>query len=348
VTPPIIPSAIDNTVVPVPTIMSTVEPVPETMPTVEPVPETIPTVEPVPETIPTVEPVPATMPTVEPVPATIDVEDTLRVLGITMDVKITQIPNNIVGKAFGPPSVEMTMMDYNILSNVSDVFITEELKLSEELKNKMVENPITISFAVTNKLNEIVEELKTPKNQNIKDNTDKIINYLNNKKKISDIRNEITKFSVNVMNTPNESQNILTILEKYQTAISTLNQMNPEVKALNAIATNNSNQIQLSEAKAFTKSLDNYLDKMIFNIILGLFDNVKSYHNIKMVEIIEELKKKQQTVENVNDVIKIHMKNVAGGSKNIQQTLKKIQQLMNNKLGGNNLVLNQLKEIRNT
>ena len=281
------------------------------------------------------------------IPLSYDVEDTLRELGITIDVKITQIPNNVMGKAFGPPSVEMTMMDYNILSSISNDFITEELKLSEELKNKMVENPITISFTVTNKLNEIVEELKTPKNQNIKNNTDKIINYLNNKKKISDIRNEIVKFSVNVLNTPNESQNMLTIMEKYQTAITTLNQMNPDAKAISAITTSNANQINLSEAKNVVKSLDNYLDKMTFNIMLGLFDNVKSYHNIKMVEIIEELQKKHQTLENVNDVIKIHMKNVAGGSKNMQQTLQRVSQLMNNKLGGNNMVLNQLKEIRN-
>ena len=267
----------------------------------------------------------------------LDVEDTLRDLAITVDVKVTQIPNNVPGQ-FGPPSVELSILDYNVLSNLSSSFINDELKLSEELKTTMAANPIKIDFTITNKLSQVVEELKIPKDQSLKTKTDKIINYLNTKKQIADIKSEINKFRASVMK---NEQNIKSILEKYQTAISELNKMNPDTATLTAISSENASQIDEQYASNVDTILQSYIDKLTFNITLILLEKAVGSNNI-----VDELQKKKQPIGNVNDLLKLQNKNVAGGSKTLKQTVQKVQHLMNTKLGGKNLVMDQLKQIR--
>jgi len=324
-------------------------PVPEPTPTA--VPEPTPAPAPTPTFMPTPAPTPAFEPVAKPVsrwrpenldlPAStnevLDVEDTLRDLAITVDVKVTQIPNNVPGQ-FGPPSVELSILDYNVLSNLSSSFINDELKLSEELKTAMAANPVKIDFTITNKLSQVVEELKIPKDQSLKTKTDKIINYLNTKKQIADIKSEINKFRASVMK---NEQNIKSILDKYQTAISELNKMNPDTAALTAISTENASQIDEQYASNVDTILHSYIDKLTFNITLILLEKAVGSNNI-----VDELQKKKQPIGNVNDLLKLQNKNVAGGSKNFKQTVQKVQQLMNTKLGGKNLVMNQLKQIR--
>jgi len=328
--------------------------VPEPMPapTFMPTPTSLPEPTPAPAPVPTSAPVPAFEPVrseVKPIipsenlglPAStntvLDVEDTLRDLAITVDVKVTQIPNNVPGQ-FGPPSVELSILDYNVLSNLSSSFINDELKLSEELKTAMAANPIKIDFTITNKLSQVVEELKIPKDQSLKTKTDKIINYLNIKKQIADIKSEINKFRASVVK---NEQNIKSILEKYQTTISELNKMNPDTAALTAISSENAGQIDEQYASNVDTILHSYIDKLTFNITLILLEKVVGSNNI-----VDELQKKKQPIGNVNDLLKLQNKNVAGGSKNFKQTVQKVQQLMNTKLGGKNLVMDQLKQIR--
>jgi hypothetical protein len=335
------------TAVPEPTPVSVPEPTPTFMPTPTSVPE--PTPAPTFMPTPTPAPVPAFEPVAKPIipsenlglPAStntvLDVEDTLRDLAITVDVKVTQIPNNVPGQ-FGPPSVELSILDYNVLSNLSSSFINDELKLSEELKTEMAANPIKINFTITNKLSQVVEELKIPKDQSLKTKTDKIINYLNTKKQIADIKSEINKFRTSVMK---NEQNIKSILEKYQTAISELNKMNPDTATLTAISSENASQIDEQYASNVDTILQSYIDKLTFNITLILLEKAVGSNNI-----VDELQKKKQQIGNVNDLLKLQNKNVAGGSKNLKQTVQKVQQLMNTKLGGKNLVMDQLKQIR--
>jgi hypothetical protein len=345
---------------PVPTFMPTPKPVsvpeptpvPTFMPTPKPVsvpePTPVPTFMPTPAPVPTSLPVPVTKPVITPenlglppfgesINTELDVEDTLRDLAITVDVKVTQIPNNVLGQ-FGPSSVELSILDYNVLSNLSSGFINDELKLSEELKTAMAANPIKIDFTITNKLSQVVEELKIPKDQSLKTKTDKIINYLNTKKQIADIKSEINKFRASVMK---NEQNIQSILEKYQTAISELNKMNPDTAALSSISTENASQIDAQYAPNVDTILHTYIDKLTFNITLILLEKAVGSNNI-----VVELQKKKQPIDNVNDLLKLQHKNIAGGSKNLKQTVKKVQQLMNTKLGGKNPVMDQLKQIR--
>ena len=309
------------------------------MPTPTSVPE--PTPAPVPAFEPVAKPVSRWRPENLGLPAStdevLDVEDTLRDLAITVDVKVTQIPNNVPGQ-FGPPSVELSILDYNVLSNLSSSFINDELKLSEELKTAMAANPIKIDFTITNKLSQLVEELKIPKEQSLKTKTDKIIDYLNTKKQIADIKSEINKFRASVMK---NEQNIKSILEKYQTTISELNKMNPDTAALTAISSENAGQIDEQYASNVDTILHSYIDKLTFNITLILLEKAVGSNNI-----VDELQKKKQPIGNVNDLLKLQNKNVAGGSKNFKQTVQKVQQLMNTKLGGKNLVMDQLKQIR--
>jgi hypothetical protein len=337
------------TSVPEPTPAPTFMPTPTSVPEPTPAPTFMPTPTSVPE--PTPAPVPAFEPVAKPVsrwrpenlglPAStdevLDVEDTLRDLAITVDVKVTQIPNNVPGQ-FGPPSVELSILDYNVLSNLSSSFINDELKLSEELKTAMAANPIKIDFTITNKLSQLVEELKIPKEQSLKTKTDKIIDYLNTKKQIADIKSEINKFRASVMK---NEQNIKSILEKYQTTISELNKMNPDTAALTAISSENAGQIDEQYASNVDTILHSYIDKLTFNITLILLEKAVGSNNI-----VDELQKKKQPIGNVNDLLKLQNKNVAGGSKNFKQTVQKVQQLMNTKLGGKNLVMDQLKQIR--
>jgi len=340
---------------PLPTAVPEPGPTPVSVPTPTSVPAPVSTPTAVPEPTPTFMPTPAPVPAFEPVakpvsrwrpenlglPAStdevLDVEDTLRDLAITVDVKVTQIPNNVPGQ-FGPPSVELSILDYNVLSNSSSSFINDELKLSEELKTAMAANPIKIDFTITNKLSQVVEELKIPKDQSLKTKTDKIIDYLNTKKQIADIKSEINKFRASVMK---NEQNIKSILEKYQTTISELNKMNPDTAALTAISSENAGQIDEQYASNVDTILHSYIDKLTFNITLILLEKVVGSNNI-----VDELQKKKQPIGNVNDLLKLQNKNVAGGSKNFKQTVQKVQQLMNTKLGGKNLVMNQLKQIR--
>jgi hypothetical protein len=332
--------------VPTPTAVPTFMPTPTSVPEPTPAPTFMPT--------PTPAPVPAFEPVAKPVSSwrpenlglppfgestntVLDVEDTLRDLAITVDVKVTQIPNNVPGQ-FGPPSVELSILDYNVLSNLSSSFINDELKLSEELKTAMAANPIKIDFTITNKLSQVVEELKIPKDQSLKTKTDKIINYLNTKKQIADIKSEINKFRTSVMK---NEQNIKSILEKYQTSISELNKMNPDTATLTAISSENASQIDEQYASNVDTILQSYIDKLTFNITLILLEKAVGSNNI-----VDELQKKKQPIGNVNDLLKLQNKNVAGGSKNLKQTVQKVQQLMNTKLGGKNLVMDQLKQIR--
>ena len=334
-----------STPVSVPTPTSVPETTPTFMPTPNPVPEPTTPPEPEPTPAPAFESVAKSVSRWRPenleLPAStnevLDVEDTLRDLAITVDVKVTQIPNNVPGQ-FGPPSVELSILDYNVLSNLSSSFINDELKLSEELKTAMAANPVKIDFTITNKLSQVVEELKIPKDQSLKTKTDKIINYLNTKKQIADIKSEINKFSSSVMK---NEQNIKSILEKYQTTISELNKMNPDTAALTAISTENASQIDEQYASNVDTILHSYIDKLTFNITLILLEKAVGSNNI-----VDELQKKKQPIGNVNDLLKLQNKNVAGGSKNLKQTVQKVQQLMNTKLGGKNLVMDQLKQIR--
>lgn len=323
--------------------------VPEPTPTFMPTPTSLPEPTPAPAPVPTSAPVPAFEPVAKPIipsenlglPAStnevLDVEDTLRDLAITVDVKVTQIPNNVPGQ-FGPPSVELSILDYNVLSNLSSSFINDELKLSEELKMAMAANPIKIDFTITNKLSQVVEELKIPKDQSLKTKTDKIINYLNTKKQIADIKSEINKFRTSVMK---NEQKIKSILEKYQTAISELNKMNLDTATLTAISSENASQIDEQYASNVDTILQSYIDKLTFNITLILLEKAVGSNNI-----VDELQKKKQPIGNVNDLLKLQNKNVAGGSKTLKQTVQKVQHLMNTKLGGKNLVMDQLKQIR--
>jgi len=344
---------------PLPTAVPEPGPTPVSVPTPTSVPAPVSTPTSVPEPTPaptfmptpTPAPVPAFEPVAKPVsswrpenlglPAStnevLDVEDTLRDLAITVDVKVTQIPNNVPGQ-FGPPSVELSILDYNVLSNLSSSFINDELKLSEELKTAMTANPIKIDFTITNKLSQVVEELKIPKDQSLKPKTDKIINYLNTKKQIADIKSEINKFRTSVMK---NEQNIKSILEKYQTSISELNKMNPDTATLTAISSENASQIDEQYASNVDTILQSYIDKLTFNITLILLEKAVGSNNI-----VDELQKKKQPIGNVNDLLKLQNKNVAGGSKTLKQTVQKVQHLMNTKLGGKNLVMDQLKQIR--
>lgn len=322
--------------VPEPTFMPTPAPVPEPTPIPEPTP--VPTSLPVPVTKPVITPENLGLPPFgESTNTVLDVEDTLRDLAITVDVKVTQIPNNVPGQ-FGPPSVELSILDYNVLSNLSSSFVNDELKLSEELKTAMAVNPVKIDFTITNKLSQVVEELKIPKDQNLKTKTDKIINYLNTKKQIADIKSEINKFRTSVMK---NEQNIKSILEKYQTTISELNKMNPDTATLTAISSENASQIDEQYASNVDTILQSYIDKLTFNITLILLEKAVGSNNI-----VDELQKKKQPIGNVNDLLKLQNKNVAGGSKNLKQTVQKVQHLMNTKLGGKNRVMDQLNQIR--
>ena len=277
----------------------------------------------------------------------LDVEENLKKLGITMDVKITQIPN-VPGKPFGPPSVELSLIDYAPFETILSENFIKELNISEELQKKIFENPLKITFSITNKLHEIVEDLKVSKNPEIKNKTDEIINYLNNKKKIYDIKTDINKFNSIVLNTPTETHNIKTILEKYQIAISSLNQMDQDAKIIPTLSVESANEIQPTEAANIINILNNYVEKFTFNIIINLLDKVKinteSNKNIK--EIIGELQKKKQELPDLNSLLKKTPKSTSGG-KNMKKTLQYVQKIMNDKIGGKNLVMQKLNSIRN-
>ena len=124
--------------------------------------------------------------------------------------------------------------------------------------------------------------------------------------------------------------------------------MDQDAKIIPTLSVESANEIQPTEAANIINILNNYVEKFTFNIIINLLDKVKinteSNKNIK--EIIGELQKKKQELPDLNSLLKKTPKSTSGG-KNMKKTLQYVQKIMNDKIGGKNLVMQKLNSIRN-
>ena len=290
--------------------------VPETIAPVIVPSTTLPTI--VPETIAPVI-VPASTSTIVPTTVPIitspqDVEDILKELHITMDVKVTE----------GNPSVIVTMTDTDVWSNT--------INTEKKVETKIIE------YKKSDKLNKIIDELKASS-----DDANGIMSYLNTKKKLFDIKNATDKIQEN----PDKKQEMIV---NYNNLITQLQTFNPKIQKLEI--TNNQT---IDELK---KMIDQYV------------------HDITTVHLLKNQPVQSSTASTITQPQQVaplpegweskidpasgktYYQNHAtkttqwyppqqGGSKNLKQTVKNVKNLVNTKLGGKNLVMAQLKQIRN-
>ena len=263
--------------------------------------------------------VPAATSTIVPTASTVpiitspqDVEDILKELHITMDVKVTG----------GNPSVIVTMTDTNVWSNT-----TQTNQTNQTNQTKIIE------YKQSKKLNKIIEELKASS-----DDANGIMSYLNTKKKIFDIKNASDKIQENSNKKQEMIDNLITQLQTFNPKISKLEINNQTIDELKKI-----------------------IDQYIYDITNQLLQNqpVQSSTSsiITQSQQVATLPEGWESKIDPDTGATYYQNHVTqttqweppknGGSKNLKQTVQNVQNLVNTKLGGKNLVIAQLKQIRN-